>query len=928
MTSSDEINMKPDGLSQKVEGFAFLQSFWPDLHDLAVEAVSNNTSVPDFAAIRLRGFSEAMVVHIFQYINLPLNEEESQFDRLKILQEDGYLDRSILAKFHTIRKLGNKAAHNGSVSVEQAESLVEDAWSLASWFCRFIRPDIDWLTPKRTDQFPSSRSPDAAGANSTPEAALRGTVAQFPKERVKRIHEDAIAALIQLDPEVRPLRTQIKLREAFEAELTDDQELCISALEKFLADDRQRVFLLSGYAGTGKTFLAAGLTEFLLTQGRKFSLAAPTGRAAKVIASKTGQSAKTLHSLIYDYGNMTEYGEDGSATFKMIAKVAQNEDPINAVYVVDEASLVSDVYSESEFFRSGSGYLLQDLIAHIGSTHPGNARKIIFIGDPAQLPPVGMSSSPALDPEYLLQNFGLKASGYELTEIVRQKADSTVLRNVIPLRESLTENRFSSLSFTFDDDVIRLDREMVTQLYMKIREGRGPQAPIIVTHSNAEASEFNRAIRARLFPEQEFVSAGDTVIVAANGFCATHYIANGEILRIGSVEPMVERRSVQLRQKVSGTEVVETVDVALTFRDVTVDLPQTEGGDLVVSTKILDGFLHGNQASLEPAQQRALYVDFLRRHKHLDRQKDRNEFLLALRSDPYFNALRLRFGYAITCHKAQGGEWSHVIASCSTRQNPRSADNFRWLYTAMTRTSDKLYLVDPPEIQLKQAGPGWAAPSQDERTPPPQHPVSARDTPKVGEDVAAPPEISRQAIFRHWLQNEVRTRLIDTGIDIEDIAHHPYRVAYFLKRGTESARIDITHKGNWAISGATSPRPVAFSEEVLGHLAPLVGTKSNDSTPHRGPVSDPARPFLKEFHDRLLAALSAKGIRVSNLKEQTWNQRYSLTRGPDEVVVDIFFNGKEQLRKFMPVKPSANPGPTLVELQNDVLTVLATEVRP
>jgi hypothetical protein len=224
-----------------------------------------------------------------------------------------------------------------------------------------------------------------------------------------------------------------------------------------------------------------------------------------------------------------------------------------------------------------------------------------------------MSRSPALDGEYLRQTFGLDAPVYQLTAIVRQKADSAVLRNVMPLLEGLTADRFSSLSFTYDDHVIRLDRDRVTDLYMKVRDGHGPQAPIIVTRSNSEAAEFNRAIRARLFPGRNIVAGGDTVMVAANGFCATHYIANGEILRIESVEPMVERRSVRLRQRIGDSEISETINVVLRFRDVIVAMPQPEGDDLLLSTKILDDFLHGDDAGLDPVQQRALYVDFLLR---------------------------------------------------------------------------------------------------------------------------------------------------------------------------------------------------------------------------------------------------------------------------------------------------------------------------
>lgn len=881
-----EKSARPAAVSS--EGFGLLLPLWPDLHTLADEAEQNADKLPDFTTIRLRSFSEAMVCHLFRHHELPLNSEESQFDRLQLLQHEELLDRRVLGHLHTIRKLGNIAAHGKrSVSTEEARNLVDDSLSLTAWFCLHMRPDIDWQArrcshPNATTEVhetsPGVRPVGASennGQNRTP------------------------GHLVNL---LRLPQTRISLRDMFEQNLTADQQRCISALDGFLADDTQRVFLLKGYAGTGKTFLAGGLTEFLLAQGRMFSLAAPTGRAAKVIVNKTGQSARTIHSLIYDYSDMTDQTEDdddGSATFKMIAKVRNNDDPVDAVAIIDEASLVSNVYSESEFFRSGSGHLLQDLIEHVGSTHSGNARKIIFIGDPAQLPPVGMSTSPALDADYLRETFGLDAASYELTEIVRQKAESAVIRNVIPLREGVTNGRFSSLTFSFDDDVIQLPKDSVTPLYMKIREGRGPQAPIIVTHSNTEAANFNRAIRAVLFPGKSSVAAGDSVIVAANGFCGPHYVVNGEILRIDSVETTVERRSVQLLQKIGNSNVSEPINVALNFREVMVALPQSEGDDLVLKAKILDDFLHGDDASLASVQQRALYVDFLKRHKHIDRKKDRDAFQLALRSDPYFNALRLRFGYAITCHKAQGGEWSHVIVSCATPQNPRSSDYFRWLYTAMTRTSSKLYLVDPPEIRLKAAGTGWVTPSSTE--PGPQSPEAGPPDQRAmapEPDGSAPSlAISPQSLFRTWLQTEIRNRLADTGIEIEDVAHHQYREAYFFKRGADAVRIDIGYKGNWTVSGVTCPRPDGFAEEIMARIAGLSGHKPGTGTSVSASAGAPDRPFLRDFHDRLIAALAKKGITAVNLKEQQWSQRYVIARGADSVTVDIFYNGKNQLNR-------------------------------
>jgi hypothetical protein len=197
------IEMKSGGTTRQVKQFEFLRSFWPDLHAPAVEAEQSAASLPTFAAVRLRGFAETMIAHLFRHMGLLLDAKDNLYNRLKILQVEGRIDAHILAKFHTIRKLGNVAAHNGSVSAEQAESLIEDAWSLAHWFCRHVRPDIVWPTADAGPIVTSSRSEDACD---------------------ERIHADEVAAPYW---HVSPPRTRISLREAFEAELTADQERCI-----------------------------------------------------------------------------------------------------------------------------------------------------------------------------------------------------------------------------------------------------------------------------------------------------------------------------------------------------------------------------------------------------------------------------------------------------------------------------------------------------------------------------------------------------------------------------------------------------------------------------------------------------------------------------------------------------------------------------
>lgn len=898
------------------DSFGFLQQFWPDLHDLGRKAEQAAPHEPDLVAIRLRGLTEAMVLKLFTHLELQCDPNHAHFDRLVQIENVDILDARLLSKFHTIRKLGNNAAHNGRVTQAQAESLLEDAWSLACWFCRFVRPDVEWLTPLRQDAGPSSgqvlddypveRQPTASGRQSN--------VLKFPEERVRRIREQVSRAMAAIDPRVRQLRTRITLHEAFTERLSDDQTACLNALSAFLDDRTQRIFLLKGYAGTGKTFLAKGITEFLAAQGRAFRLAAPTGRAAKIISEKTGRDARTAHSQIYDFGDLREYAAEedllGSETFKFYAEIASNRDQANTVYIVDEASLLSDVYSESEFFRSGTGYLLHDLISYVGFEHGETDRKIIFVGDPAQLPPVGMSTSPALDVRYLRERFGLAAVEYELKEVLRQKADSGVIRNVMPLRESLSKGSFGSLNFEFDADVQRLRADELLPPYKAARPADGSATPIVITRSNSEAAGFNRAIRDALFPGRDFVAAGDRLIVTANAIVNGTFLANGEFVDVVEAEPMVERRSVSLRQRNEENGQIDVVEVSLVFRDVQLAVPSPDGSETILTAKILDDHLHDGRAGLDASQQRALYVDFLKRHPDLKRGHDRERLSQILRHDPYFNALRVRFGYAVTCHKAQGGEWEHVFVSCPSGQNPRSADYFRWLYTAMTRSSAKLYLIDPPEVRLKVVG---------------ISPDSA------GEPVAetGATAVSPLEAFRTEVLSRVRHAIEGTNIEIDDVAHHQYQEAFYFRRDLDTVRANINYNGKFAITTVSVPAGGPLNEQLGELLQPLAGQpiRASIGNAARPDPQSPIRPFLKAFHDRLVPLLDASEIKVLDLKEQAWSQRYTFARGQEIAVVDVFYDGKDRLKSCMPVvgKRFSNPSGTLLP---QVLEILTAQVVP
>lgn len=918
------------------DSFNFLQRFWPDLHDLGRKAEQAGPHEPDLVAIRLLGLTEAMVVKLFGQLGLQYDPAHSHFDRLVLLENADLLDARLLSKFHAIRKVGNNAAHNGKVTPAQAEALLEDAWSLSCWFCRFMRPDVEWLTPARqnADALPARSSVEAENVSAERQPTVPGkpsNVLKFPEERVRRIREQVSRAMAEVDPRVRQLRTSITLHEAFTESLSSDQAACLDALSTYLASPTQRVFLLKGYAGTGKTFLAKGITEYLSAQGRAFRLAAPTGRAAKIISEKTGRDARTVHSQIYNFSDLKEYTkgdqEVGSETFKFYAEIASNQDQANTVYIVDEASLLSDVYSESEFFRSGTGYLLHDLISYVGFEHGETDRKIIFVGDPAQLPPVGMSASPALDAEYLRKHFGLDAAEYELKEVLRQKADSGVIRNVMPLRDSLSKGAFGSLSFDFDEDVQRLRADEVLPLYLAARSGEEANIPIVITRSNSEAASYNRAIRDALFPLRDSVAAGDRLIVTANAVVNGSFLANGEFVDVVDAETMVERRSVNLRYRNEETGTVDVIEVSLVFRDIQITVSSPDGAETVLTAKILDDHLYDSGAGLDASQQRALYVDFLKRNPDLKRGHDRERLSQIIRQDPYFNALRVKFGYAVTCHKAQGGEWGNVFVSCPSGQNPRSAEYFRWLYTAMTRSSGKLYMIDPPEVRLKVAGPDWWSPSE----------VSTTST--DGQLSAAAQAggtasiVSPQEAFRLGVLARVRNLLGETGIEIDDVAHHQYQEAFYLRRDLDTARVNISYNGKFKITAVAVPPAAAFSAQLGELLRPLVGQSIGSALPVTGTggssgLQSPSRPFLAQFHDRLLPLLRERQIHIVGLKEQAWSQRYTFSRGGDAAVVDVFYDGRDRFTKCMPINIGGRHGVPAGTLLPEVLEILTAQVLP
>ena len=472
--------------------------------------------------------------------------------------------------------------------------------------------------------------------------------------------------------------------------LSPGQETALTKLETFL-DSPVQVFMLKGYAGSGKTTILKGLVEYLNSVEKDFALMAPTGRAAKVIREKTGQEAYTIHKSIYSYENMVEIEEGDS--FFYYYKIRNNVDVAGKIFIVDEASMLSDAKNESEFFRFGSGHLLSDLITFSRVAHENVKSKIIFVGDPCQLPPVGDNSSKAFEAVYLKEKFNLSSEETEMKEVKRQGGESGILSAAAKIRKSISARYFNDFNLRSNGkDIFNPSYESFLNIW---QEAASPK--IIIASNNKTCLDLNLQIRERRFGNADLpLQKSDIVIMGGNNY--RKGIFNGEFAVINEVSDAVTQRTIALRGK---------NPVTLCWRDVELVFPDAESNNKIVKGKMLENFLYGDN-SLKPEETQALYVDFTTRHKGLKPKTE--EFKEAIIQDEYFNSILMKYGYAVTCHKAQGGEWDNVFTiwdndnaegfDCFTNKQRRAGkinqDFYRWAYTAITRASKTLYALNPP----------------------------------------------------------------------------------------------------------------------------------------------------------------------------------------------------------------------------------------
>lgn len=647
--------------------------------------------------------------------------------------------------------------------------------------------------------------------------------------------------------------------------LTSQQQAALNEIESFIesTDPKDKVFILSGYAGTGKTTIIKEILAACTSkEGSNILLMAPTGKAAKVLRERTWfDDACTIHSGIFSQDPIVVNQEDNDVATSEVKVVF----PLNTararnrgwLCIIDEASMVSSRETKNEDLIFGSGNMLNDILSYINLN---NASKVIFIGDPAQLPPVGDNASNALNPEWFVAN-GYSPRRAVLTDVVRQEKDSIILNNSLKIR-TLLENEFrNNLQFeTKSGEVEEMGVETLIHTFYDnwVNGDKGA----IITFSNAVAYSYNLRIREKLGFSHSLLSEGDYLMVVHNNYYDDYVFYNGDNVEVDYVYPDTETFNIRLKKKVNDT--VSEVNVSLEFKEVIIINEQGEK----MTRKVLTNLLNSNKASLTPDEHRALYVHVCMRYPGIH---DKSEITNILKTDPYFNALRVKYGYAITCHKAQGSEWRIGYIDYASHRG-FSDDALRWTYTATTRAKEKIYGVGIPNVTPISKLNVDMKISKLTKTPDGFYPkgVMVPETPYHNSSTSAPIRM------KYWLVSEA---LSEKGYYLSGIQSSSWRESYII----DGCRYDATYNGQGVFKRFT---PVCnCNQDVLDTL--------NQTGKIAFPFDyHPEEKHLDILYQHIHCLCEKLGICISNvIMPSAYCVRYFLiTEAFEYAFIDFWFN--------------------------------------
>lgn len=678
--------------------------------------------------------------------------------------------------------------------------------------------------------------------------------------------------------------------------LTQDQRNTVDLLESFF-NGGDKVFILQGYAGSGKTTLIKGIISYLKEIGKTFEVMAPTGRAAKILRDKTG-CGQTIHKSIYNYKELQTLENndcEDDKSFRYIFPIRENQND-GSIIIVDEASMISAVESTNEVFSFGTEIVLNDLLTY--SRIPFSKNKIIFVGDPAQLPPVGDSNSKALIKEYF-EELGIKTSCSALTQVVRQQHNN-ILKNATEVRRLIGVERKSGLKFHYDDSCFfKINSEDIASNFSekfpipKIGQG------VIITYSNSQCLQYNRSVRKRLFPESNSVSTGDILIIIHNNYHSFEVeLMNGEMVQVVSVsKELIQKYNIPVYTTINGQRVKKYVN--LSFREVII---RTENHPSDIECYIIDSLLNSPNRDLTILEMKALYIDFVMRFQDEQKNKKENgicaskvgddEFFDQLKTDKFFNALRVKYGYAMTCHKAQGGEWNTTFVDYFGRTTLKD-DPLRWVYTATTRAIEKCYAANAPYVsELSEFKIGEIQPLSNI----PGNALYLNEIP-VSPYHSEVSHIAKS--LKYW---EISEKLENSKYQISDvITLGPYHERYKISFNDEKDEFDVHHNeaGIFNEFKAVHKNNYTWHQEILEIL----------NKPHNINYNinyTPSLPGLELLYGYMQSICAEIEIQITNIEEHCANYYvyYFLKTDSKCSLIQFYFNKDGKLTRALPKSTS------------------------
>jgi len=508
----------------------------------------------------------------------------------------------------------------------------------------------------------------------------------------------------------------------------------------------------------------------------------------------------------------------------------------------------------------GSGYLLKDLFSYVFESNKDN--KIIFIGDNAQLPPVNMSFSPALSQKYLKDEYNHSPVEIELKKVVRQQ-EGGILGNATKLRNSIENNKLNEFTISEDEEVVKVSPENTLQTYKTIAAVSKVKNCIIITHSNKQALGYNLSIRKLRYSEDNLsVRKDDRLIITKNNYNGKTELYNGMFAKVIEVGDISKREEVRFKIKDNKTKVVELI-----FREINVEVNSVEHGIVPLKTTVIDDFLTSEKGRLDPYHQRALYIEFKERMRQQGIRPKTPEFNDAIRTDKYFNALQAKYGYAITCHKSQGGEWENVFVDFKVFIGKMSKPFFRWAYTGITRAKKKLFVIDAPAYNALS-----------EFVISPITPLA-----NVMRNTFYKPILEGNPnYFIEYRRNRIDELCQENDINVEFSYHNNQLATKFIK-GEEEIRVRLWYNAHGFSNTTWQTNDINELRKSVEEI--LINSLLHDNIPF-----NPSFDFQKDLHEYILEILNSENIPVTNIVQKEWSDFYFIYTGDKCAVLEFNFN--------------------------------------